>query len=436
MNAIPKSIDEAAAELANDGCNSHQARWTCPKAVVLGLCVTVAIAAAVGTAHMQVATPAMMMDNALVGFAQAKESPQDGSCPVGYAWQSGNLKKKFNCHGTKVKGHCILPKHEAFKACSQIPACQGVSETSNSGWLKAYPNRYTLAGGLPVANREWASCVKSSPQGYLCPSDYAWRSGKPNKKFNCYGTKVKGHCILPKHEAFKACSQIPACQGVSETSHSGWLKAYPNSYSLAGGLLVANREWASCVKLSPQGYLCPSDYAWQSGNLKKKFNCHGTKVKGHCILPKHKAFLVCSQTPACQGVSETSNSGWLKAYPNSYTLAGGLPVANSEWASCVKPSPQGGLCAPGYALQLGIMNKDFECPGSKVKGSCIIPKHEAFSVCSHTPACQGVSETSNLMEEKAYPHTYQLAGGFVVAKPKWMTCVKVKFTAGENSVIN
>jgi len=87
-------------------------------------------------------------------------------------------------------------------------------------------------------------------------------------------------------------------------------------------------------------------------------------------------------------------------------------------------------------LQLGIMNKDFECPGSKVKGSCIIPKHEAFSVCSHTPACQGVSETSNLMEEKAYPHTYQLAGGFVVAKPKWMTCVKVKFTAGENSVIN
>jgi len=341
MNAIPKSIDEAAAELVNDGCNSHQARWTCPKAVVLGLCVTVAIAAAVGTAHMPVATPAMMMDNALVGFAQAKESPQAGSCPVGYAWRTGIMIKKFVCVGTLVKGSCVFPKERAFSVCSHISACQGVSETSNSGWRAAHPNRYKLAGGLPVENRQWASCVKSSPQSYLCPSDYVW----------------------------------------------------------------------------------------QSGNLKKKFNCHGTKVKGHCILPKHKAFLVCSQTPACQGVSETSNSGWLKAYPNSYTLAGGLPVANSEWASCVKPSPQGGLCAPGYALQLGIMNKDFECPGSKVKGSCIIPKHEAFSVCSHTPACQGVSETSNLMEEKAYPHTYQLAGGFVVAKPKWMTCVKVKFTA-------
>jgi len=175
-------------------------------------------------------------------------SPQNGICHSGYALQPGILQTRFHCPRTAVRGYCILPKSEAFNYCAKRDDCQGVSETSNMGWRRAYPNRLMLAKFPMKGNREWKTCVRVSPQTGLCPAGYALQPGILQSRFHCPRTAVRGYCILPKSEAFNYCAKRDDCQGVSETSNMGWRRAYPNRLMLAKLPIKGNREWKSCVK--------------------------------------------------------------------------------------------------------------------------------------------------------------------------------------------
>lgn len=94
-------------------------------------------------------------------YSQAMNSPQTGYCSTGYTLQNGSLNNFVTCAGTAASGYCVLPKAEAHSFCNADPECSGVSETSNAGWLSAYPGMVS-PGKLPISeNFEWKTCVKA-----------------------------------------------------------------------------------------------------------------------------------------------------------------------------------------------------------------------------------------------------------------------------------
>jgi len=91
-------------------------------------------------------------------------------------------------------------------------------------------------------------------------------------------------------------------------------------------------------------------------------------------------------------------------------------------------SPQTGSCPSGYLLKAGILKGYHHCPGTAIKGWCVLSKHKAKSFCDATKDCDGVSETSNknwFKQGGVTPGMVQAGKIPGAANPEWATCVKV-----------
>lgn len=91
---------------------------------------------------------------------EATYSPTKHQCPDGYELKNGAVSNYGNCPGTRCPGYCCLPKNKALTFCSHTPACAGISETSNLGWLRAYPQQVTPGKAPITAINEWKTCAK------------------------------------------------------------------------------------------------------------------------------------------------------------------------------------------------------------------------------------------------------------------------------------
>jgi len=79
-------------------------------------------------------------------------------------------------------------------------------------------------------------------------------------------------------------------------------------------------------------------------------------------------------------------------------------------------------------LKAGILKGYHHCPGTAIKGWCVLSKHKAKSFCDATKDCDGVSETSNknwFKQGGVTPGMVQAGKIPGAANPEWATCVKV-----------
>jgi len=73
MKAIQQSVNESATEITSEHFESEQQRKAFPtKAVVLGICIALAVVATIAIKEMPIAE-SKMMDDALIDFAETKK---------------------------------------------------------------------------------------------------------------------------------------------------------------------------------------------------------------------------------------------------------------------------------------------------------------------------------------------------------------------------
>merc|ERR1719461_1795447 len=106
-----------------------------------------------------------------------------------------------------------------------------------------------------------------------------------------------------------------------------------------GGSHFAIASWqifGQAAECSPQEKVCPTSYAPKDGILSNYGHCSDSAHQRYCLLPKEKALAFCENNAGCDGISETSNARWKRAYPGLVMLGKLGLTANSEWATCEK----------------------------------------------------------------------------------------------------
>jgi len=168
MKAIQQSVNESATELTSERCESEQQRKAFPtKAVVLGICIALAVAATIAIKEMPIAE-SKMMDDALIDFAETKKNktkkvkllPKAEECSMA---KTQNCMKSQCCDNF---GFQCYQKNATFAACLKKCDAQKMATAGNGTWSCAELGVRTRCASTSESCLPYGCCADAKHQCY------------------------------------------------------------------------------------------------------------------------------------------------------------------------------------------------------------------------------------------------------------------------------